>query len=143
MKNLLKLFALYFVAIIFQNCLNDDAVVACECAFVYQPVCSDNNIEFANACEADCAGVTYVLGFCERTLDAVVLDLGDIATDGCGWVVQFDIDGIPTDHRPDTLEEEFMEDELEIELTFKPTFDNSPCGFSEMIPVVEVIEMKK
>ena len=144
MNHLLKLLFFLFITNFFSSCLSDDdSVVACECPFIYQPVCSDDNIEYANACEADCAGATYIEGFCSRTIEAIVLDMGDIALDGCGWVVQFELDGIPTDHRPDILEEEFMEDGLNIELTYKPTFDSSPCGFSDMIPVVEVIEMKK
>jgi hypothetical protein len=41
------------------------SVMPCGCSEQYDPVCGQNNIQFTNACVANCYGVNYSMGFCE------------------------------------------------------------------------------
>jgi len=142
MKNLIKIISIFCLSILLFSCDNDDDVTMdCACFEIFQPVCGDDGIEYTNSCYAECAGMNFTEGACEVTTNAVVRDLGDPALDGCGWVIEFEVEGELENHRPDTLAEEHQLANLQIELTYKPTLQNSQCGLIETIPVIEVIEV--
>lgn len=41
------------------------SIMPCGCSEQYDPVCGQNNVQFTNACVANCYGVNYSLGFCQ------------------------------------------------------------------------------
>lgn len=142
MKNLVKILSFICLAFSIVSCDNDDDMVTdCACYEIFAPVCGDDGVQYSNDCHAECAGVTYTDGPCEITVDAVVRDLGDPALDGCGWVIEFDVDGVAQNHRPDELSMDYQIADLEIQLTYKPTLETSVCGLADMIPVIEIIQI--
>ncbi len=68
----------------------------CICTGEYAPVCGDNGVEYGNSCFADCKGVAYTQGPCPIITEALVIDLGPIEVDGCGWVLHFDYKKLPS-----------------------------------------------
>lgn len=143
MKNLLKIFPILCLTLLIISCDKDDDTSECVCIEIYEPVCGDDGNEYANSCYAECAGVNFIEGTCPITTAATVRDLGDPALDGCGWVIEFDVDGTLQNHRPDELAEEYEVADLEIQLTYKPTLDSSVCGLVDMIPVIEIVQVSE
>ena len=123
------------------SCDKDNMEEDCVCFLSYDPVCGDDGQEYSNSCFAECAGVTYSSGTCPQTTQARVLDLGDPALDGCGWVLEFEVNNNNQFHRPDTLAEAYKINELSIELTYQTTLDSSICGLLEKIPVIRVVQI--
>jgi hypothetical protein len=41
------------------------SLMPCGCSEQYDPVCGENNVQFTNACVANCYGVNYSMGFCQ------------------------------------------------------------------------------
>ena len=133
--------AILLLALTFFQCKSDDDPGNCVCIEIFDPVCGDDGVLYSNSCYADCAGVTYTAGYCPEEATGLILDLGDPAVDGCGWVVQMTLDDTPLNYRPDTLAEAFKVDSLSVTVNFKQTVGTSPCGMIEQIPVIEVLEM--
>ena len=138
MKNLLKILPFALLSLTLFSCDKDDDET-CVCYEVYQPVCGDDGVEYANSCKADCAGVAYTEGVCPLMTSAKVQDLGDPALDGCGWVLEFLVDGTNQIHRADVLPEEYKIHDLTVQLTYQPTLETSICGLIDMIPVIHVV----
>lgn len=140
MKNLLLLLTFAGVIIFNSSCKKNEG--DCVCIEIYAPVCGDDGKTYSNSCHADCAGVTYSDGVCSIETDAKILDLGDPAVDGCGWVVQFEVDGNLENHRADALPTNFQQNDLEVSIEYKPTTDESTCGLGDMIPIIELISIE-
>jgi len=143
MKNLIPVLVLALLVSCFVQCKSDDDNSPCICPEIFNPVCGDNGELYSSECLAQCEGVNFTPGFCPQEQDGIILNLGDPALDGCGWVVQFTTNGVATEFRPDSIAVDFLIDQLEVRATYRVTQINQPCGLIDMIQVIEIIEMEK
>ena len=143
MKNLLKILPLALLLTFNVGC-KKDVVEDCVCIEIYAPVCGDDGVVYDNSCFADCAGVTYTDGFCPIETDAKILDYGPVPADGCGWLIQFEVDGTLTEHHAENLPSSFEVHELEVKITYTPTLDNFTCGLMPVTyPKIELISIEQ
>jgi hypothetical protein len=140
MKNLLLLLTFAGILVFNASCKKEEE--DCVCIEIYAPVCGDEGKTYSNSCYAECAGVNYSDGACSIETDATILDLGDPALDGCGWVVQFEIDGMLQDHRADSLATSFQQNNLEVKIEYLETTEESVCGLIEMISIIELVSIE-
>ncbi len=60
----------------------EDGPIGCDCVFVDDPVCGSDGVQYSNACEAACAGVTYTEGPCTVDCDCPIMEVPVCGTDG-------------------------------------------------------------
>ncbi|MEM6964681.1 MAG: Kazal-type serine protease inhibitor [Bacteroidota bacterium] len=139
MKNLVKIFSLAFLILSLNSgCKNKDQE-ECVCTEIYAPVCGSNGEVYSNSCYAACAGVTYTAGFCTLEANATIVNDGDIALDGCGWLIQFEVDGSIRSHQSDDLPNNFQQDNLQVSIKYKPTSEVFTCGLNATeIPKIKI-----
>ena len=140
MKNLLLLLTFASILVFNSSCKKDDA--DCVCIEIYAPVCGDDGKVYGNSCLADCAGVTYSVGICPIETEARILDLGNPVVDGCGWVIQFEVNGNLENHRADSLSTDFQQNDLQVNIEYKETTEESVCGLAGMIPIIELLSIE-
>ena len=75
----------------------------------------------------------------ETTYAGLVRFSGDVAVDGCGWVI--DVEN-GTFHATN-LSAEFQQDSLEVELSYKKTNETFNCGFGNSLKIIEISSMEK
>ena len=76
----------------------------------------------------------------ERFGNAIIRDFGDIAVDGCGWVV----DVSSEIYKPQNLPAEFEIDSLEVQIEFDTLASKARCGFvMEAFFEIHIIEISK
>ncbi len=138
MKKSISVFVLAILAFSFFQCKSDDDAVDCICIEIFAPVCGDDGKVYSNSCFAECAGVEYTAGYCPEARNGTVLDLGDPALGGCGWVIQFDIKDEVINFRPDTLPVDKQVNGLNVKVNYTLTLENSQCGMIEQIQVIEI-----
>ena len=143
MKNLISIVAFILLVSSFMQCKsNDDPSSSCICPEIFDPVCGDDGMQYSNSCFAECEGVSFSPGPCPIEQDGIILNLGDPALDGCGWVVRF-TDGTETvDYRPSPIAVDFLIDQLEVRVKYNVTLIDEACGLIDVIRVIEVLEMK-
>ena len=128
----------------FIQCESNDDDLFCDCPDTFAPsdiVCGENEIQYLSACEAECSGINYTAGPCPTKRDAVILDLGDPALDGCGWVTRITFGNQVRDYSPDSIPAELMVDQLEISLKYYIGESQQTCGLTRVIKEIEVVEM--
>lgn len=107
----------------------------CTCIQVYAPVCGDDGQLYGNSCEAECAGVSYIEGFCPSTELGRIISLNDL---GCGFRVELGSGVVSIAELP----AEFQQLGLEVWLTYSQTTRMELCAESQLaIPIVELISI--
>ena len=73
--------------------------------------------------------------------DAVILDTGPLASDGCGWVVRVGDDQY---YHPENLDEKFWQNDLQVQVCYELTTDKFYCGIAgNPMPVIRIYSIKK
>ncbi len=73
--------------------------------------------------------------------DATILYTGPVAGDGCDWVVKIGEDQY---YHPDTLDDEFKQNDLNVQICYEVTADKFHCGIAgNGMPVIYVLKIKK
>ena len=141
MKNLFFVFAFATFLFSLTSCDKSDDI-DCICNEIFAPVCGSDGTQYSNSCFAECAGVAYTQGECPIETQALVVWLGEPSLDGCGWMINLDVDGINHDWYPDALADEFKVDSLAVDISYQMTSDSSFCGLDPTkIPVIELVEI--
>ncbi len=115
----------------------------CVCMEIYQPVCGKDGKEYPNSCYADCAKVKYKEGPCPIQATGKMIFLGDPKVDGCGWVIASMRDGKIINMRADQLDDKYLEQGINVNITYKPTLEQSSCGRGTQIPIIEIVKIQK
>ncbi len=88
-----------------------------------------------------CSGL-FIMSSCSKndtTYAGMVRFSGDVAVDGCGWVI--DVEN-GTFH-PTNLTAEFQQDSLEVEVSYKLTNESFNCGFGNSLKIIEISSIEK
>ncbi|MBX7182047.1 MAG: hypothetical protein K1X82_08045 [Bacteroidia bacterium] len=75
----------------------------------------------------------------ETTYSALVRYSGDIAVDGCGWVLDLETG---TCH-PTNLDADFQQDSLLVEISYKEISGTFNCGFGTSLKQIELLSISK
>jgi hypothetical protein len=138
MKKSIFLFVLPLLALSFFQCKSDDDTGDCVCIEIFAPVCGEDGKVYDNSCFAECAGVEYTDGYCPEVRDGIVLNLGDPVVDGCGWVIQFDLEDEAINFRPDTLADAFLVNGLNVRVNYTLQMELEGCGKIGQIQVIKI-----
>jgi hypothetical protein len=92
------------------------------------PVCGVDGIPYTNPCEAQCAGVSYVYGFCEEEAEALILDLGDRAADGCDFMLLIGNDY----YHPQGMDSVWRVHNTPVRVRFRRTLQLYHCGLAPL-----------
>ena len=130
-------FLLISVSLLLSACKSDGPCEVCPQNF--DPVCGLDGIPYSNPCEARCAGVSYVYGFCEEEANARILDLGAIATDGCDFMLLIDNEY----YHPQGMDSVWRVHDTAVRVQFRRTLQLFHCGLSPVpYPVLEVLSVE-
>ena len=141
MKNLLILLSIITLVTTNFSCKED--LEDCVCIEIYQPVCGNDGQEYSNSCKAECAGVTFSEGVCPIETNAKVLDFGSLALDGCGWLLEFEVDGVVKNHHANDLPTSFEQDQLEVKISYRPTLLEYSCGLLPTVyPEIDLVTIE-
>lgn len=60
-----------------------------------------------------------------RTADAIIIDAGNPAADGCGWLIEISNETF----KPTELDEQFQENNLSVTIEYKVLYSEWSCGW--------------
>lgn len=138
------LLILYLFSIFLVQCQTD-----CTCSDDYAPVCGMDSLIYWNECEANCANVAFTNGICPLVEKGTILFLGDANQNECGWLIQLDNDSSPNNYLlPSTdLFQDYQEDSLRVEITYRPNDVIYECAYVgviySVIKDVEVLNIRR
>ncbi|MBI1191946.1 MAG: hypothetical protein GC205_02045 [Bacteroidetes bacterium] len=125
------------LSFLFGGCNADGPCDACP--LNVDPVCGLDGVPYSNPCEARCAGVSYVYGFCEEEADALILDLGAVAADGCDFMLLIDNEY----YHPQGMDSVWRVHNTPVRVQFRRTLQFFHCGFLPLPnPVLEVLSVE-
>jgi hypothetical protein len=134
-NNLHRLLALFFggIMLAMASC-GDNPCKSCDLSLV--PICAEDGQTYANPCEAECLGLSYVEGACPVWADAWVRDQGSPALDGCGFLLE--MDGMF--FHPRGMDSTYLMADLAVRVEFRETTHLYQCGLAaQTYPVVDVL----
>ena len=112
----------------------DDPCKSCDLALV--PICAENGQTYSNPCEAECLGLSYVVGACPVWSDAWVRDQGSPSLDGCGFLLE--MEGVL--FHPRGMDTTLFVADLPVRVEFQETTHLYQCGLAaQTYPVVDVL----
>lgn len=72
--------------------------------------------------------------------NGLILDFGDPAVDGCGWVIEINT----TTYKPLDLGSEFQKDSLRVEINYNIQNTMADCGLAQNVyPYIHIIDIKE
>ena len=72
----------------------------------------------------------FIISACEKEgefVNAVILDGGDPALDGCGWLIEIS----SVSYKPQNLPDIFKVDSMEVEIKYNKLNTKADCGFAQ------------
>jgi hypothetical protein len=75
----------------------------------------------------------------QLTAEATVKNTGDIALDGCGWVIKIG----DTHYSAINLADVYKENELKVTITYEALTSKYMCGLGAQMPQIKLIVIKK
>jgi len=70
---------------------------------------------------------------------ATVIDTGEVAVDGCGWVI---LSEDSTIYHPNNLPDAFKQNNLEVQVDYYKTHDSFTCGWGAKFNVINITTIK-
>jgi hypothetical protein len=75
----------------------------------------------------------------ETTYAGLIRYSGDVAVDGCGWVIDMETGT----YHPTNLATEFQQDSLHVDFSYKDISGSFNCGFGSSLKQIEITAMQK
>jgi len=92
------------------------------------------------ACQKPILGDVNAPGSNNNSANAKVVWTGPVETDGCGWTLQIN----DTFYHPETLSEDFQQDQLNVIVSYQATKGIFACGIAgNGLPIIQITSIRK